>query len=246
VICSLAPTTQAIGPSGYPGAPPGYPGGYPGAPSGYPGSLSPYPGAPSPYPGGRSPYPGGPPSGRSPTAGYNPAYNRAPTKAAFGYFSQIRTALCSSTCGRDDACWSRCKQVGLYRNTTVTNALTATRAGRGSLVVYSPGFLNMLASRFGRPAAIGVLAHEVGHHVDLLKSANWMSSAWTKELRADAYAGCALAKMRLPKTQMETALRAIATYASPTHPSWKSRLPAVRSGYQRCGGISYHGMFSEQ
>jgi hypothetical protein len=111
-----------------------------------------------------------------------------------------------------------------------------TQRSHESVIAYSPAFMSRLAAKFGQPATFGVLAHEVGHHIDLLRNFAWMSNAWSRELRADAFAGCALARAGLPTEKLETALRAIAAYPTSSHPAWKQRQVAVRRGYEQCGG----------
>jgi hypothetical protein len=66
--------------------------------------------------------------------------------------------------------------------------------------------------------------------------APWIKPAWTQALRADAWAGCALAKIDLSQDDLAEALKAVSTYPAPSHPSWTIRLPVWRVGYTQCGG----------
>jgi ABC-type amino acid transport substrate-binding protein len=132
---------------------------------------------------------------------------------------------------------NNCGTMQLVQNPTTPNALTMTQPG-GSLIAYSSAFMNTVAQRFGMEAAFGIFAHEVGHHIDLAggNPMAWMSHAWSRELRADAWSGCALARARLSPMALQAALQAIAQFPSPSHPSWPLRLPAVQAGYAGCGG----------
>ena len=104
-----------------------------------------------------------------------------------------------------------------------------------ALIIYSPNFLNSLDAAFGPGASFGVLAHEVGHH---LTAAGGLRKAfdhsWDEELRADELAGCALALAGSPPDALENALRALASVASASHPSFSQRTPKVRGGYETC------------
>jgi hypothetical protein len=67
--------------------------------------------------------------------------------------------------------------------------------------------------------------------------AAWMKSGWTPELRADAWAGCAIAKSDLSSNGLAETLTAVSKYPPVAHPpSWPMRLGALRLGYVHCGG----------
>ena len=63
---------------------------------------------------------------------------------------------------------------------------------------------------------------------------------WTPELRADAWAGCILARDNLTPADLQEALAALSEFPSPSHPNWNLRLPVIRSGYAHCGGAAPH------
>src|ERR1700722_10379020 len=56
------------------------------------------------------------------------------------------------------------------------------------------------------------------------------------DLRADAWAGCALAKSDLTANDLAEALTAVSKYPPSTQPGWAARVPALRLGYIHCGG----------
>lgn len=158
---------------------------------------------------------------------YNPMLDGPTTPYATQEVTRIYQLLCPNSCG----------QLSYFQNPTVPNAATMTQGGGSSKIVYSPNFMGAIFQRFGPAASFGVIAHEFGHHVDLnTNAASWMDNSWGRELRADAWAGCALARARLPAQQLAAALQAIAAFPSPSHPAWNLRLPALQLGYASCGG----------
>jgi hypothetical protein len=163
---------------------------------------------------------------------YTPMANMPPAPRPSMELMRISQVLCPMGCGR----------VMLFENQTVSNAMTSTMPGQGSVISYNPGFMGQIFSQFGAGATFGVLAHEFGHHIDLQQPAAWMDHAWGRELRADAWAGCALARSGFDAAQASAALQAIAAYPSPTHPAWNLRVPALRQGYMNCGG-TLEGLF---
>ncbi|WP_266367066.1 M48 family metalloprotease [Tellurirhabdus rosea] len=158
--------------------------------------------------------------------GYNPLYDQPPTAYAVAEINQIASHLCPMGCG----------SFSLVGNPFVPNAAALTLAPGVTKIAYNPVFMNNLHFTYGPAASYGVLAHEFGHHIDFFNPAAWMDHSWGRELRADAWAGCALAKAGLGIQEMSVALQAIANYPSPSHPGWQQRLPALYSGFINCGG----------
>ena len=158
--------------------------------------------------------------------GYNPYYDQQPSGRASVEMQRIYATLCPSGCGFSL----------LVSNSTVPNAMAMVTGPGQSKIAYSPGFMNYIAQRYGGGATFGILAHEFGHHIDFHSTPPWMNNSWSRELKADAWAGCALARTGLGTGQIENALGAIAAYPSATHPGWPQRLQAVRTGFVNCGG----------
>jgi len=164
--------------------------------------------------------------------GYQPTLDAPPTARAVAEVQQAYDALCpAKNCGRGS----------LFRNDTIgMNAVTWVSGFRDgektqSKIVYSPRFLEMLADRFGDGASFGVLAHEVGHVMTAAKSFRQaLDSSWDEELRADYMAGCALGRAGRPPSELEHALKALASSASASHPAFDLRNPVVRKGYKDC------------
>lgn len=160
------------------------------------------------------------------TSNFDMRMNQPATSYAISELSTIYRLLCPHGCG----------QVALYQNATAPNALTAVVAPATSIIAYNPAFMNQVLHSVGPEASFGILAHEFGHHGDINFSPAWMNDSWSRELRADAWAGCALARRGFSSGQLEIALQAIAEYPSPSHPGWALRIPALRQGYVSCGG----------
>jgi hypothetical protein len=110
-------------------------------------------------------------------------------------------------------------------------------AGQAKLV-YSPQFFEAAYNSFGDGGIIAIIAHEVGHALDATMGAAWIKKSWTPELRADAWAGCILARLDPGSGGLREGLSALSKYPSPSHPGWNLRLPALRTGYTECGGAS--------
>lgn len=159
--------------------------------------------------------------------GYNPYYDQQPSGRASAEMQRIYGTLCPSGCGFSL----------LVSNPTVQNAMAVATGPGQSKIAYSPGFMNYIAQRYGGGATFGILAHEFGHHIDFHSTPPWMNNSWSRELKADAWAGCALARTGFGTRQIENALGAIAAYPSATHPGWPQRLQAVRAGFVNCGGM---------
>lgn len=163
---------------------------------------------------------------------YDPSLDAKPSARATAEVQAAYDALCPKhNCGNGE----------LFTNATIgNNAVTwvsgirhgaATRAK----IVYSKAFLDALAVKFGDGASFGVLAHEVGHHLTAaLNMRAEFESSWNEELRADYLAGCALGRSGRPSVELENALRALASVATKSHPSFEQRNPVVRRGYDEC------------
>jgi hypothetical protein len=132
-------------------------------------------------------------------------------------------------------CSPKCPQIAIYRNTTAANAMLVVTAEQAKFV-YAPQFFTAVYDKYGDGAIIAIIAHEYGHALAETLPAPWMKSAWSAEQRADAWAGCALAKSDLSSNDLAEALTAVSKYPPSTYPSWALRLPALRLGYVHCGG----------
>jgi hypothetical protein len=134
-------------------------------------------------------------------------------------------------------CGSQCPTMAILRNPTAPNVILIADAGQGKLV-YSPQFFGAAYDSFGDDGIVAVIAHEVGHAMDATMGAAWIKKSWTPELRADAWAGCLLARLNPAPSSLQPSFAALAKYPSPSHPAWNLRLPALRAGYIQCGGTA--------
>ena len=134
-------------------------------------------------------------------------------------------------------CAPKCPTVAIFSNPTARNALVF--ASPSSMkIVYSPTFFTAVTGQYGDDGLIGVVAHQYGHVIDSVAMGSWMNVAWTTELRADAWAGCALAKIKLKSRSLEQALIAMRRYPAEAKTAWASRVPPLRAGYSQCGGAT--------
>jgi hypothetical protein len=159
---------------------------------------------------------------------YDASADQRPTGDAMQLAGRMNAAL-SPTCA------PKCPQIAIFRNATAPNAMLVVTADQAKFV-YSPQFFTAVYDRYGDGAIIAIIAHEYGHALDEVYPANWMKSGWTPELRADAWAGCALAKSDLSSNDLAEALTAVSKYPPSTLSSWSLRVPALRLGYVHCGG----------
>jgi hypothetical protein len=162
-------------------------------------------------------------------ASYNPASDQRPTADAMEMATSLSTAMSS-------LCAPKCPEIPLFRNPTAANVMLVFGTG-GAKVVYAPAFFQSLYDNYGEGALIGVIAHEYGHALDEIYPQKF-GSGGTPELRADAWAGCALAKNNPTPARLASALTGISKYPTPGNPPWEIRLSAFKLGYTKCAGDS--------
>ena len=158
---------------------------------------------------------------------YNPYLDSAPSTQAAQEVNQIYNVLCYPY---------GCGTYFLVSNPTIPNAMAAPIGPGQTKIGYQPTFMNSIALQYGGGATLGILAHEFGHHIDFHTTPSWMNTSWSRELKADAWAGCALARLGVSTSQLDNALAAIARFPSASHPGWPQRQQAVSTGFVSCGG----------
>jgi hypothetical protein len=171
-------------------------------------------------------------------ASYKPSADQRPSSDALQLAGRVNAAV-KTICG------TQCPTMALFRNTTAPNAILIADAGQAKLV-YSPQFFGAAFDSFGDAGIIAIIAHELGHALDDTLGAAWIKSSWTPELRADAWAGCLLARLDPAKPDpprpdsgpggLQQSLSALSKYSAPSQPGWNLRLPILRAGYIQCGG----------
>ncbi len=161
------------------------------------------------------------------TKPYDATADAAPPANLQADLKRIKAAVCAKGCGK----------VLLVVNPTAPDVVTATTGLGVSQIAFSPQFLAAIRSGYGTNGTIGILAHEVGHHLDSTGNhPSWMKANWDVEQRADAWAGCALGKADLKPAALQAALSAAAAYPPAARPSWTARRPAIEAGYSECSG----------
>jgi hypothetical protein len=162
------------------------------------------------------------------TSSYNAYSDQRPTGDAMQLAGRVNTALVGY-------CRPNCPTVALFRNPSAPNAMVI-KAGGQTKIVYKPEFLTSVYDTAGDGGILAILAHQVGHAIDAGARPAWMKSDWTPELRADAWAGCAFAKMNLSKNAVRSAVKTLENHPSASNANWTMRLSALRLGYAQCGG----------
>jgi hypothetical protein len=164
-----------------------------------------------------------------PGTSYDAKSDQRPSADAMQLAGRMNAAL-------SPTCTPKCPQIAVFRNPTAANAMLIVTEDQAKFV-YAPQFFAGVHDRYGDGAIIAIIAHEYGHALDETHPAQWMKSGWTPELRADAWAGCAVAKNGLSSNGLAEALTAVSKYPPVSHPPiWAQRLGALRLGYVHCGG----------
>lgn len=126
--------------------------------------------------------------------------------------------------------------VGLSANfdiqpANIENAAAVVYGGK-RYILYNPTFISNLKKSTGTDwAAISVLAHEIGHHLNG-HTVTASGSQPEKELEADEFSGYVLRKMGATLVQAQAAMKTLATTkATYTHPAQYDRLAAIEQGW---------------
>jgi hypothetical protein len=113
----------------------------------------------------------------------------------------------------------------------IENAAAVVYGGK-RYVLYNPTFINNLIKTTGTEwAAISVLAHEIGHHLNG-HTVSARGSQPELELEADEFSGFVLRKMGATLLQSQSAMKTLASArASRTHPGQYDRLTSIEKGW---------------
>ncbi|GAA4331632.1 hypothetical protein [Flaviaesturariibacter amylovorans] len=122
------------------------------------------------------------------------------------------------------------------RPARIDNAAAVVYSGQ-RYILYNPGFVDELVRKTGNQwAAVSVLAHEIGHHLDG-HTVTAQGSQPRFELEADEFSGYVLRKMGASLADAQAAMRTLATAApSRTHPGRDDRLASIAAGWNRASG----------
>jgi hypothetical protein len=128
--------------------------------------------------------------------------------------------------------------VGLEANFEVKQAAIPNAAAiiynNKRFILFNPNFISRINNASGdKWAAIAILAHEIGHHLDGHTLAGNGSHPET-ELQADEFSGFVLRKMGATKEQAQSAIRILPNSGSTaTHPAKDSRLISIDNGWTK-------------
>lgn len=119
------------------------------------------------------------------------------------------------------------------RKAAIPNAAAVTYDGK-RYVLYNSRFINQLNKEAGNSwAAVSILAHEIGHHLN----GHTLASSGSRpdiELEADEFSGFVLRKMGATLSEAQAAMRiASSIKASHTHPGKADRLLAIANGWNQ-------------
>jgi len=122
------------------------------------------------------------------------------------------------------------------RSANVPTAAAVIKKGK-RYILYNTQFMNNIISATGsRWAAVSIMAHEIGHHLNG-HTLDSNSSKPATELEADEFSGFVLQKMGASLADAQAAMAAIASIkGSHTHPPKDKRLSAIATGWSRAGG----------
>ena len=117
------------------------------------------------------------------------------------------------------------------RRAKVPNAAAVVYQGK-RYILYNPTFIGAMNKAAGTPwAAIAILAHEIGHHLNG-HTLDGKGSMPAIELEADEFSGFVLRKMGASLPEAQVAMRILASAkATKTHPARSDRLLAIASGW---------------
>ena len=119
------------------------------------------------------------------------------------------------------------------RVANIPNAAAVVYGGK-RYILYNPTFLDKLNKATGTKwAAVSVLAHEIGHHLNG-HTITGNGSQQNLELEADEFSGFVLRKMGANLQEAQVAMKLAASErASRTHPGQGDRLVAIQRGWDR-------------
>ncbi len=117
------------------------------------------------------------------------------------------------------------------RAANVPNAAAVVLEGK-RYILYNKRFMNAINSASGTDwAAISILAHEIGHHLNG-HTIDGQGSRPEIELEADEFSGFVLSKLGATLEDAQAAMNVAASLkASHTHPARKDRLVAIAGGW---------------
>lgn len=163
--------------------------------------------------------------------------SHAPSATADPRIVQIVRRIMATMCPS-----GRCGTVRVVANPNEKQLASARSNGQGyTMLSYSPKAMARIVQQWGWQALVGTMAHEIGHHFDFNSSpwAAMMRTVRDRELRADMFAGCTMAKLGLTSGALENAVLVIGRYPTHGYPHGHNRAASVRQGFLQCGGMGW-------
>jgi hypothetical protein len=119
----------------------------------------------------------------------------------------------------------------------IDNAIALVSGGK-RYILYKPDFIASIDEN--EPTyypSLGLLAHEIGHHVNLDGLTDCEGDGCrAEELAADKFAGCALLRAQAAESDLKGATDWMSPNGDAEHPPRAVRQQKVREGYQECIG----------
>jgi len=162
------------------------------------------------------------------TTTYNAYSDERPTPDAMELAGKVNGGLGS-------ICRPNCPTMAMFRNKSAADLMLLVTSGQAK-IVYKPEFFTSVYDKYGEGGILALIAHEVGHAMEANGTAKWMKPGWNPELRADAWAGCAFAKINVTSKEFQNGMAALQANPSLSHPDWMTRRSAIQIGYEQCGG----------
>lgn len=141
------------------------------------------------------------------------------------------------------------QKIGLFRNfvlqecpdinNAVAKIIEVSEGTSERFILYDNDFLNMMNDKASTDwAAMSILAHEIGHHLNG-HSLNNKGSNYKFELEADYFSGYAMAKLGASLSESQSAINSLRyEKATRTHPAKKDRLTEIKKGWQSADNTS--------
>lgn len=119
------------------------------------------------------------------------------------------------------------------RSANIPNAAAVVQSGK-RYIMYNPNFISNVEKAAGdKWASIGILAHEIGHHLNG-HTITGNGSRPSIELEADEFSGFVLRKMGASLQQAQLAMKVAANQrTSATHPGKSDRLNYIAYGWNK-------------
>ena len=148
-------------------------------------------------------------------------------------------------------------KIGLFRNFTIqecpniNNAVAKIIETAGGVkeryILYDSEFFSKMDDKANNKwAAISILAHEIGHHLNG-HALNNTGSNYKFELEADYFSGSALAKMGATLEEAQSAIQTLRyEKATSTHPAKADRLKVIEKGWKKAKGIKTNTTVKEK